>query len=214
MIRWRFLFPGRLGGAILDEIVIPKRFIIVGLVLVGLVAGIVWFAPQFMNGSLAQGSGSIFPSPTVGDQTDQEDTAAREAALAGARAFYTVDTSTGQQQWLNRLCTVSTQTGCTVYQEIIVPNLWNKLVEGKTVTTVNVTAQEKIQEQVASTRNNAPMQIWRLNIQLSSPWPVQKDPITEFPALALVIKEDNAWKFERFLTDEELQAFSPEGGQP
>ena len=58
------------------------------------------------------------------------------------------------------------------------------------------------------------MQIWRLNIQLSSPWPIQKDPITEFPALALVIKEDGDWKFERFLTVEELQAFSPEGGQP
>ena len=73
----------------------------------------------------------------------EEDAAAREAALAGARAFYTVDTSTGQQQWLNRLCTVSTQTGCTVYQEIIVPNLWNKLVEGKTVTTVEVSCPGK-----------------------------------------------------------------------
>ena len=61
---------------------------------------------------------------------------------------------------------------------------------------------------------NAPMQVWRLTIRLSSPWPMQKEPITDFPALALVIKESGTWKFERFLTEEELQAFSTDGGQP
>jgi len=92
--------------------------------------------------------------------------------------------------------------------------LWSQLEEGKIVTTLAVSAQEKVQEQVASTRDNAPMQVWRLNIQLSSPWSMQKEPITEFPALALVIKENGSWKFERFLTEEELQEFSTEGGQP
>jgi hypothetical protein len=58
------------------------------------------------------------------------------------------------------------------------------------------------------------MQVWRMNIQLSSPWPMQKEPITDFPALALVINESGTWKFERFLTEEELQAFSTDGGQP
>ena len=198
----------------MDEIVIRKRFFILGLVLIGLAAVAIWLAPQLMGGSLAQAGGAGVPSPVADEQVDVEDAAARGAALAGAQAFYTVDYSAGQQQWLNRLCSVSTQAGCIVYQNVIVPNLWSKLEEGKTVTSVEVTAQEKVQEQVASTRGNAPTQIWRLKIQLSSPWPVQKDPITEFPALTLVIKEDGAWKFERFLTEEELNAVSPEGGQP
>jgi hypothetical protein len=196
------------------EIVIPKRLIILSLVLVSLAAAGVWYAPQIFDKSLAQTDAALDPSPTASDQAGAEDAAAKEAALAGARAFYTVDYSTGQQQWLNRLCSVSTQTGCTVYQNVIVPNLWRKLEEGKTVTSVIVTAQEKVQEEIASTRGNAPTQIWRLKIRLSSPWPVQKDPITEFTSLAMVIKEDGAWKFERFLTEEELKAFSPEGGQP
>lgn len=198
----------------MNEIVIPKRYIILGLVLIGLVAAAVWFGPQILGGSLAQAGEAVIPTDPTVDQAGAEDSAAREAALAGAKAFYAVDYTAGQQHWLDRLCSVSTQTGCIVYQNVIVPNLWSQLDEGKTVTTVEVSAQEKVQEQVASTRDNAPMQVWRLNIQLSSPWPMQKEPITDFPALALVIKENGSWKFERFLTDEELQAFSTDGGQP
>jgi hypothetical protein len=197
-----------------DEIVIPKQIVIIGLVLIGLAAVVIWVAPQIMGGPPAQASGDGLPTPTAGDQAGKEDAAAREAALAGARAFYSVDYKAGQQKWLDQLCAVSTQTGCIVYQNVIVPNLWSDLEEGETATTVEVSAQEKVQEQIASTRKDAPMQVWRLQIQLSSPWPMQKEPITEFPALALVIKESGAWKFERFLTEEELQAFSPEGGQP
>jgi len=214
MQRWRFLFPGRTGGVVVSEIVIPKHYIIIGLVLIGLVAAAIWFAPQIYGGSRAQaGEASIPVSPAV-DQSGAEDSAARDAALAGAKAFYAVDYAEGQQHWLDQLCSVSTQTGCIVYQNVIVPNLWSQLEEKKIATTVEVSAQEKVQEQVASTRDNAPMQVWRLNMQLSSPWPMQREPITDFHALALVIKESGTWKFERFLTEEELKAFSSDGGQP
>jgi len=193
----------------MSEIVIPKRYIILSLVLIALVAAAIWFAPQLYAGSLAQAGEAVKPASPSGDRSQAED-----AALGGAKAFYTVDYAAGQQKWLDQLCSVSTQTGCIVYQNVIVPNLWSQLEEEKIATTVVVSAQEKVQEQVASTRNNAPMQIWRLQIHLSSPWPMQKEPITDFPALALVIKEDGTWKFERFLTEEELQAFSTDGGKP
>lgn len=198
----------------MSEIVIPKRYIILGLILIGLVAAAIWFAPQLYGSSPAQAGEAVTPvSPSV-DRSQAEDAAARDAALAGARAFYTVDYAAGQQHWLDQLCSVSTQTGCIVYQNVIVPNLWSQLEEKKIATTVEVSAQEKVQEQVASTRDNAPMQVWRLNMQLSSPWPMQREPITDFHALALVIKESGTWKFERFLTEEELKAFSSDGGQP
>jgi len=214
MQRWRFLFPDKTGGGIMSEIVIPKRYIILSLILIALVAAAIWFAPQLYGGFRVQAGEAVTPASPSGDRSQAEDAAARDAALAGARAFYAMDYSAGQQQWLDRLCSVSTQTGCIVYQNVIVPNLWSQIEEAKTITTVEVSAQEKVQEQVASTRNNAPMQVWRLNIHLSSPLPTQKEPITEFPALALVIKEDGTWKFERFLTEEELQAFSSHGGKP
>lgn len=198
----------------MNEIVIPKRYIILSLVLIGLVAATIWFAPQLYGGSLAQAGEAVTPASPSVDPSQAEDAAAREAAIAGAKAFYTVDYTAGQQHWLDQLCSVSTQTGCIVYQNVIVPNLWSKLEEGKVATTVEVSTQEKVQEQIASTRDHAPMQVWRLNIQLSSPWPMQKEPITDFPALVLVIKENGSWKFERFLTEEELQSFPSDGGQP
>lgn len=198
----------------MNEIVIPKRYIILGLVLISLSAAAIWFAPRLYAGSQAQSDEAIAPASPVVDQTEAEDAAAGKAALAGARAFYSVDYQTGQQHWLDQLCAVSTQTGCIVYQNVIVPNLWSQFEMGKTVTTVEVTPLEKVQEQAASTRDNAPMQVWRLQIQLSSPWPMQNEPLTDFPALALVIKENGSWKFERFLTEEEIQAFSTSGGRP
>jgi len=197
-----------------SEIVIPKRYIILSLVLIGLVAAAIWFAPHLYGDSLAQSGEAVTPVSSLVDQSEAEDAAARDAALAGAKAFYTVDYTAGQQHWLDQLCSISTQAGCIVYQNVIVPNLWSQLEEEKIATTVEVSAQEKVQEQVASTRDNAPMQVWRLNIQLSSPWPMQKEPITDFPALALVLKENGSWKFERFLTEEELLEFSTDGGQP
>jgi hypothetical protein len=143
----------------------------------------------------------------------QDDSAAQKAALAGAQAFYTVDFEKGQQAWLDGLCSVSTQAGCTVYQDVIGPNLWAAFDQAQTATTVQVTAQEKVDEQTAGTRGGAPVQVWRLQIELSDPWPVQEEPQMVFSALALVIQEGGEWKFERFLTDEELAVFST-GGQP
>ncbi len=70
----------------MNEIVIPKRFIILGLVLIGLVATAIWFAPQLYGSSPAQAGEAATPvSPSI-DQSEAEDPAARDAALAGAKA--------------------------------------------------------------------------------------------------------------------------------
>ena len=193
---------------------VPKRWVVAILVIIGLGAGLLWGVPKVLGRS--QGVQIIQPteSPTQETQSGQDDTAAQKAAAAGAQAFYTVDYQKGQQDWLDRLCSVSTQTGCIVYQNVIGPNLWSGFEQAQTTTTVKVTVQEKVDEQIAETRGNAPMQVWRLQIELSDPWPMQKEPQTVFSALALVIKESGEWKFERFLTEEELSAFPNTGGQP
>lgn len=199
----------------MNEIAIPKRFVIFGLILVGLAAAAVWGGPQLIASIQARiiGPGRT-PTQVEKTQANNEDALAKNSALAGAQAFYTVDYQKGRQAWLDQLCSVSTQTGCTVTQNVIAPYLWSQLEPAKTTTTVQVSAQEKVQEQVASTRGDAPMQIWQLQIQLSAPWPVQKDPMTNFPAMALVIKENGSWKFERFLTEDEFKVYTQKGSQP
>jgi hypothetical protein len=208
------LFSGSEGGAGVDEIMIPKKWVVAVLVIIGLGAGLLWGVPKVLERSPANASAPPTQVPAQEAQSDQEDSAAQKAAIAGAQAFYTVDFESGQQAWLDRLCSVSTQTGCIVYQNVIAPNLWSGLEQAQTVTTVIIIVQEKVDEQIAKTRGNAPIQVWRLQIELSAPWPMQKEPQTIFSALSLVIKEDGKWKFERFLTEEELGAFSSVGVQP
>ena len=198
----------------MNEIMISKKWVVAILVIIGLGAGVVWGVPKVLELSQAEASAQQSQSPTQEVQAGQADSEAQKAAAAGAQAFYSVDYAQGQQAWLNQLCSVSTQTGCIVYQNVIAPNLWASFEQAQTVTTVEVTIQEKVDEQVADTRGDALMQIWRLQIELSDPWPMQETPQTVFSALALVIQEQGEWKFERFLTEEELSAFSTVGGVP
>ena len=214
MHRWRFLFSGSEGGAGVDEIMIPKKWVVVGLVIIGLGAGLLWGVPKVLGRSQANASAPPTQTPVEEAQTGKDDNAAQKAAISGAHAFYTVDYQKGQQVWLDQLCSVSTQAGCIVYQNVIGPNLWSGFEHAETATTVKVTVDEKVDEQIANTRGNAPMQIWKLQIELSDPWPMQNEPQTVFSALALVIQEQGEWKFERFLTEEELSVFSSAGGQP
>ena len=198
----------------MDEIMIPKKWVVILLIVIGLGASVLWGVPKVLGRNQANASVLSTQAPAQDEQIGQDDSAAQKAATAGAQAFYTVDYQKGQQAWLDQLCSVSTQTGCIVYQNVIGPNLWSSLEQAQTATTVKVTVQEKVDEQVADTRGDAPMQVWRLQIELSNPWPIQKEHQTVFSALALVIQEQGEWKFERFLTDEELSVFSAAGGQP
>jgi hypothetical protein len=50
------------------------------------------------------------------------------------------------------------------------------------------------------------MQVWQVAVNLSSPWP-QGDGQTSFPAYVLVVREENGWKFERFLLEDELAKY-------
>lgn len=198
----------------MDEIMVPKKWVVAILVIIGLGAGLLWGVPKVLGRSPVVENISSTQAPIQEAGSSQGDGAAQKAATVGAQAFYTVDYQRGQQDWLDRLCSVSTQIGCIVYQNVIGSNLWSGFEQSQTKTTVKVTVQEKVDEQIAETRGNAPMQVWRMQIELSDSWPMQKEPQTVFSALALVIVEDGEWKFERFLTEEELSAFASTGGQP
>jgi hypothetical protein len=194
----------------MNEVLISKKSLLIWLLVIALLvaAGLGYFAFQRFqtNHEVAQQ-----PFSPVLTNTPDDTQLAQAAALAGAQAFYTVDAQAGQQVWLDRLCAVSTEIGCMVYQNVIGPNLWPKFEEANTNTSVEVGELEMVQEQIAPSRGNAPMQVWRMQVHISAPWVMHPEPITQFSALALVLKENGVWKFERFLTEEEIQAkFLPE----
>ena len=197
------------------EVTIQKRVVLTNLLLLCLVVVGIWAVPKLggIFHAFTAGATASTPTPEETTQVNQEDALARMAAMAGAQAFYAIDTRTGVQAWIDQLCASSTQAGCEADQNVIVPALWSQLEAAQTVTSVQVSAQDKVYEDTAITRGNAPIQIWQLKIQLSAPWPVQASPQTSFIALALVVKENGAWKFERFLTEDELSVYAGKDGQ-
>lgn len=173
------------------EITFSKRlfFIIVLLLLIVTTAALA--IPRLTGKSLVQ---------TVGLDTGQS------AARAGVQAFYSVDYTTGPDKWAARLCTLSTQLACELYQNTFAPFLWSEFNAAKTIVTAEVANPVLVVEPAAGGESDAPMQIWQVAVTLSAPWP-QGDGQTSFPAHVLVVREGEQWKFERFLLKDELAAY-------
>jgi len=196
----------------MNEITISKKKLFTWLLVIILLAAVgfgIYTFRRFLPGREAALQ-SVAAAPLTTPDGDQ---LAQAAAVSGAQAFYSVDYQNGKQAWLDQMCAVSTSIGCIMDQNVFVPALWPQLEATKTITTVQVSAQEKVLDQV-NPLGNIPTQVWKLSIQLSAPWPAQKQLLTSFPALALVMRENGTWKFERFLTDDEAQALETKAGQP
>jgi hypothetical protein len=131
----------------------------------------------------------------------------RSVALAGTKAFYTIDYQDGADVWAARLCAVSTQPACEFYQSIVAPFLWLEFEEYHSLIVAETGKATLLSKETAGTRGDAPMQVWQVTVNLSDPWP-QGDGKTSFPAYVLVIKEESGWKFERFLLPEEIEKYS------
>jgi len=130
----------------------------------------------------------------------------RGAALAGVEAFYSVDYHEGQDKWAARLCALSTEPACSFYQNTVAPFLWPGLEASQSVITAKAGETIMLANEVAATRENAPMQIWQVVVNLSALWP-QGNGQSSFPAYVLVVREESGWKFERFLLADELAKY-------
>ncbi|MBI4928244.1 MAG: hypothetical protein HY835_10795 [Anaerolineae bacterium] len=196
----------------MDEIRISKKRFAIGLLLTLLAAaaGLSLALARRTAPDQAVGQPVAADAAAVTPDGDEQ---ASQAALAGAQAFFTLDYQAGQAAWAERLCAVSSAAGCSMHRDVILPALWSGLETGQTITTAEVSAEEKVAQQTGPL-GNVPMQVWRLNISLSAPWPVQNQPLTRFPALALVVRENGEWKFERFLSEEEAGAIQEKANQP
>jgi hypothetical protein len=174
------------------DIFFSKQRIVIALIILSVVLGAILVISRVTGRSLTQfvGAGS-----------------GRQAALEGVKAFYSVDYREKQDLWAARLCRVGTQPACDFYQNTVAPYIWGEFETSHTVVTVEVSGAEKLTEGIASTRNNAPVQIWQVSVKLSAPWP-QGNGETSFPAQVLVVREGSGWKFERLLLKDELAKYN------
>ncbi len=135
----------------------------------------------------------------------------RGAALAGVEAFYSVDYHNGKDVWAARLCALSSEPACDFYQNTVAPFLWPEFETSQTIVAAEAGEPVLLAEELASTRGDAPMQVWQVAVTLSAPWP-QGEGQTSFPAHVLVVRDESGWKFERFLLEDEVSKYI--GGQP
>ena len=115
----------------MNEIKISKRVVILSLVLLGTAAAAGWGAPRIMGWLQARAIIKTTLTPAEATPAVLPEADGREAAIAGARQFYSVDYSKGQQAWLDNLCAVSTQIGCLMDKNVIAPNLWGPVCPGQ-----------------------------------------------------------------------------------
>ena len=177
------------------EIYLSKRKTLTGVLVALALSGLALFLAGLSGRSLPQLTG-------IGS--------GRSVALAGAKAFYSIDYQDGSDVWAARLCSVSTQPACEFYQTIVAPFLWLEFETYHSLIVAETGKATLLSEETAGTRADAPMQVWQVAVTLSDPWP-QGDGQTSFPAYVLVVKEESGWKFERFLLPEEIEKYS--GGE-
>ena len=160
-------------------------FVIFGLVALTVAA---IFAINFAADFLPQPT----PTPTINDNQ------ASAAVIAGVEAFFNVDYQEGKEAWLARFCSTSTKAGC-LFAGSGSTALWKRYTDMKTIVTAQVTPMTLI-------RQTADEQVWLVSVQLSQPLPGSEK--TQDEAYVMAVRENETWKFDRFLLEQEIEASS------
>lgn len=141
------------------------------------------------------------------DRLPPDDRLAAEAAANGAQAFFSFASETGKDAWLAKLCEIATPAGCSLYK-LGAEKLWQSFGDQSFEIKAQAKAIQKVSEGTASARKNTATQVWEVQIELIQPMPGSEK--TSDTAYVLVVVDQGAWKFERFLTPGEAERFDKE----
>ena len=124
---------------------------------------------------------------------------AEAAARTGVEAFLSVDAKAGKTAWIDKVCQVSTPTGCKMVGEAFAPMLWPS-VEKKNLRLDCKTASAS---KVMALQEPSEAEIWELKTVCTNPNTGETDNST---TQAIVSKTAEAgWKFERIRFDQETK---------
>ncbi len=162
-----------------------KTFLLPLVVVLGLLAGLL----LYQGWSPAT---QVAPTPTL-----SVDDLAQSAAINGARAFFSIDEKAGKQAWIETFCKVSTESGCAFYR-LGLDKLWQQFMVTYSFTTPTILDSQMVPRPGIEANQH----VWKLAIQLEDATLGSTPKQDE--AYALVVLEDDAWKFDRFLTPAEI----------
>jgi hypothetical protein len=136
--------------------------------------------------------------PTVFAQKPA-DVTAEAAARSGTEVFLSVNGKSSKEAWLEKICGMSTPTGCKLAQQVYAPMIWPSIqAKGLRLSCKVVTSN-----QVPLARTDSATQLWELNTVCTN----LDTGETNHSVTRTMVSEDasSGWKFERMLFDEEVQ---------
>jgi hypothetical protein len=129
------------------------------------------------------------------------------------RTFYAVDYR-DKEQWLTALKPMSTDAGYTLLETAVVPAAWPKLTQAQTVTTadqVQVTDNGLRAEGEDKLAGKWQIRALKITVAPEAMWPTMS--ASDFSANILLVQEEGKWKFNAFLSDQDIALFK-QGAQP
>lgn len=128
-----------------------------------------------------------------------------EAAVAFAKAFYTVDYQ-DHETWLAGLKAASTDDGYTGLTRSVAPVLWPEFEEAQTVTPADaISAQDAGLVLEGVSPIGGPWQIRDVSVKIDPAhlWPTMKTG--EFIAQIMLGQQNSQWKFVSFMSPEQIE---------
>ena len=135
------------------------------------------------------------------------------AAVAGVEATFTLDYEEPIEDWLARLCEVSTEEGCQVAETFLMDSMASILEtkQGKTACTAEYAKKVDFGVQTEGVGDDEKVvyewEVWKVNLTLSNPW---DDSDGEDTVFVQVNNEEGEWKFARILFEQETEKYIEE----
>ena len=147
---------------------------------------------------------ALFGDQSV-SKTDELSPAA-DAAIQGVETFYTMDAENETaEDWLERLCAVSTETGCDLAKGFLLSGVEKLYTDVLPSTTCAASSGEMVDFNAVA--DGYDEEVWSVIFTLSSPWEGMDGEQTVF---VQVNNEEGEWKFVRILFDQEAEKYSEE----
>ena len=135
------------------------------------------------------------------------------AAVAGVEATFTLDYEEPIEDWLARLCEVSTEEGCQVAETFLMDSMASILEtkQAKTACTAEYAKKVDSGVQTEDVGDDEKVvyewEVWKVNLTLSNPW---DDSDGEDTVFVQVNNEEGEWKFARILFEQETEKYIEE----
>ena len=145
--------------------------------------------------------------------TEEESNLGGIVAVAGVEATFTLDYEEPIEDWLARLCEVSTEEGCQVAETFLMDSMASILNTKEAKTTCTAEYVEKVDEDIQTDgvgddeKAVYEWEIWKVNLALSNPWEGADGDDTVF---VQVNNEESEWKFARILFEQEAEKYIKE----